>query len=106
MDDDLSSKYQGVRVAFQQRWGLSGLSISAALAGRISMSPLRGWKVLAFSFDASCVRRLWTSNVRDRGHDLPGYADPAGRVVPGDMVGHEPEKRGECSGPAASAWLG
>ena len=65
------------------------------------MSALRGWKGLAFSFDASCMRRLRTSNVSDRGHDLLGYADAAGGVVPGDMVGHEPEKRRECSRPAA-----
>lgn len=39
------------------------------------------------------------------GHDLPGYADAIVGVVPGDMVGHKPEERGKCSGPAASAWL-
>ena len=40
------------------------------------------------------------SGFADGGHDFPGYASAAAHLVSGDVVGDEPENRGECSGTA------
>ena len=36
------------------------------------------------------------SGFADGGHDFPGYASAAAHLVSGDVVGDEPENRGEC----------
>ena len=40
------------------------------------------------------------SGFGDGRHDFPGHASAAAHLVSGDVVGDEPEKRGECSGTA------
>ena len=36
---------------------------------------------------AADVRGLWASGVGNGGHDLPGYTDAVGTLVPSDLVG-------------------
>src|ERR1022692_253398 len=50
--------------------------------------------------------RLRTSNLGDRGDDLPGHPQASGAVVPHHVVGDESEEWGQRVGPAESAWIG
>src|ERR1017187_5706997 len=50
--------------------------------------------------------RLRTSNLGDRGDDLPGHPQASGAVVPHHVVGDESEERGQRVGSAESAWIG
>src|ERR1039457_3647048 len=52
------------------------------------------------------MRRLRTSNLGDRGDDLPGHPQASGAVVPHHVVGDESEEWGQRVGPAESAWIG
>ena len=52
------------------------------------------------------VHSLWAPGVGDGGDDLRGHPDPADAVVPGDLVGGEPEERRQRLGPAARPRLG
>ena len=59
--------------------------------------------VLAGEVRAAGVRQMWPPDVSDSGHDLPGHAQAADGLVSRDVLGHHPEKRGQCTRPTAGA---
>src|SRR6266404_1705130 len=44
-------------------------------------------------------------SVADGRYDLPGYAQTAGPVVPGHLVGHRAKERSQCVGAATDSGL-
>ena len=61
---------------------------------------------MAISIGASAMRQLWTSDLSNRRDDLSGHAQAVGSLVPHDVVGDEPEKRGQCPGFAEGSRIG
>ena len=65
------------------------------------MPPL--WRAASSAQSSAGPAALWTmrlSGFGDGGHDFPGHSSAAAHLVSGDVVGDEPENRGECSGTA------
>ena len=86
-------------------------------AGRDYLARLRwGWGFVCPACDgteavghrarALDVHGLWAPGVGDGGHDLRGHAYPADALVPGDLVGGQPEERRQRLGLAARPRFG
>src|SRR5215469_2867614 len=80
--------------------------VSAALAGWISVSSMRGKERVAVPVGASGMRQLWTPDLGNRRDDLPRHAQAVGSVVPNNVVGDEPEKWGQRTGSPESSRIG
>ena len=66
-----------------------------------AMAPRRGPPARALD-----VHGLWAPGVGDGGHDLRGHAYPDDALVPGDLVGGQPEERRQRLGLAARPRFG
>ncbi len=94
----LSANAPGVRTAFQDRGGLSGIPVRPALAGRLGLSPLRRPAGMVGAARLVAVRGL---RLRGFGHgrdDLPGQPSAPVHMVAGDLACGEPEERDQCPG--------
>ena len=77
---------------------VSNAAVAAAQGGAASAAETR-----ARALD---VHGLWAPGVGDGGHDLRGHAYPADALVPGDLVGGQPEERRQRLGLAARPRFG
>jgi hypothetical protein len=96
----LSAGSGRVRRALWRRGGVPGVLGPAAMARRLSMSPMRPPEGLAGSRAPVAVRHVWAADLGDGWHDLPGHADAAADVVSRDVVRHQPEDGDERPDPA------
>ena len=80
---------------------MPGVSVSAAVAGWLSVSALQLYEIVGCAESAFPVRWLWTPDLGDGGYDFSGYPNPFERVVPGDVVDHHTEERSQRLGVAA-----
>ena len=86
------------RAAVYNRRGLPRVPDPTPMARWLSMSALWADESVARAPGVVSVRRLWASDVGDGGHHLSGHEHATAHVVPGDLVGHELEERGQSSG--------
>jgi hypothetical protein len=63
------------------------------MAGGFSLSALRRWWLLACADAADAMQGVWSLDVGDGGHDLPGHVQAAGGLVPGHVLVGEPRRR-------------
>lgn len=83
---------------------MPGLSVSAALAGRLSLSAVRRRKELAGIRGSMAMLGLQLSEFRDRRDDFSGYAPTIAALVSSGLVGYQPEKWCQRHGLATGAW--
>jgi hypothetical protein len=76
---------------------------STEKACRVLLPTLRWAEELAEVRSPSGVLGLRLSRFGDGWDGLPGYAQALDALVPGGLVGHQPEERCECHGPATGA---
>ena len=88
----------GVRRLVRFGGWLCGVSPTAAVAGRISLSGVRRPQSVADSERADVLRIVPTPDVGHGRDHLRGYPKTPPAVVPSDVVRHEPEIRRECVG--------
>src|SRR5271165_2606809 len=90
----------------QERTGVSGLFVEAALAGGIRLSTVRHAVGLDDQPEPAGVCGMPVPGVINGRHDLSGYAKTADAVVPGDLVGDHAEEWRQCAGPATDPGVG
>src|SRR3984893_14848814 len=78
----------------------------AAMARWLPVPEVRRREGVAGGDGAPRVRRLWPSDLGDGRHDLPGYAHASADLVPGHVVGRQPEDGRERHRLAAGARAG
>jgi len=101
----LSARSAGVGAPFLDRGGLQGVSVSTSLAGGILLSALWSSEGMASLGFAMGVRGLSSSNFGDSGDDFSRQSAAADIVVPGGVVGDQPEERRQRHGLTAGAGL-
>src|SRR3954468_16776231 len=101
----LPSQSQRVGGSLQQRGGLPGILVPTPVARWISVPALRRCEELAAPFGAPGMRQLWVSNVGHGGGDVSRHAKATGVMVSNDVVGNQPEERGQRLGSAACPWV-
>ena len=102
----LSQKPDRIGGQIQDRAGVSGLFVEAALAGGIRLSTVRHAVGLDDQPEPAGVCGMPVPGVINGRHDLSGYAKTADAVVPGDLVGNHPEEWRQCAGPATDPGVG
>ena len=85
---------------------MSGVLVPVALAGRFSVSPLQPQQGVGGKCHAVAVLRVRSPNLGHGRNRFPRYAEAIEDVVPGNVVGDQPEERSQRAGLAASAWAG
>src|ERR1035438_5659336 len=98
----IPEKSDGTGGKLRYRRGVSGILGATAVANGFRVSTLRIGKGLAGAGSVG-VWRVWLSDFGDRRNDFSRYADPFAGVVPGHVVGDDPEERRQCIGSAARA---
>src|SRR5439155_27026494 len=83
-----------------------GLPVQAPVVGRFRLPALPRAVCLDDQPQPAGLRWLPIPSVADGRHDLPGYAEAADNVVPGDLVGDGAKEWGWCPGAAAHFGLG
>ena len=87
--------------------GLSGLPFPASVGRRLLLSAMRKPQgAVAGSGHLSAVPSLRASRFRDGRYDFRAYAYAVADLVPRDLVGGDPEERGQRLGAATRAWSG
>ena len=61
---------------------------------------------MACAGGAVAMPAVWSPDIGDGGHDLPGHAQAAGGLVQGHVLAGEPEERSQCPGVAKGAGVG
>ena len=87
------------------RSGLSGVSVSAALARRLRVPALRKPKGVGGVASAVGMREVPSPEFGDGGNDFSGQPPSADIVVSSGVVGDQPEEWGKRHGFAARARL-
>ena len=102
----LSANPGGTRSSIQPRAGLPGLSVSPALARRVSLFALPRDQSVAAANGALAMCQLRASDLGDGGDDFSRHANPADCLVSCHVVGDQSEKWSQCLGVTASLGLG
>src|SRR5260370_17564384 len=76
------------------------------MAGGFSLPALRRRSRLAGAVGADALPTVWSPDVGDGGHHLPGHTQTAGGLVSGHVLGGESEERSQCLGAAEGAGAG
>jgi hypothetical protein len=76
------------------------------MAGWLSVPAVWRAKDLASALGAAAMHGLRVSELGDRRDNLPGHAETAHGLVPGDVGRHQPKERRQCYRTATGAWLG
>lgn len=97
----LSTRPAGVGVPVFNRGGLSGVSVSTALASWLRVPALWWAEGVAGVGDAVGVLRVPSPDFCDCGNDLSGQPPAIDPLVSGGMVGDQPEERSQRHGLAA-----
>jgi len=102
----LPTQSAGIRAALRHGGGVPRVCNETAVAGWIRLSGV--WRSSCVADEARSVDvcRVRASGLADRGDDLPGHAQAAAGVVPGDVVGDDAEDGGQCVGTSTrvGAW--
>lgn len=101
----LSTRPAGAGGPVFDRGGLSGVSVSTALASWLRVPAL--WRAEGVAGVGAAVGVLWvpSPDFGDCGNDLSGQPPAIDPVVPGGMVGDQPEERSQRHGLAARVGL-
>ncbi len=91
----LSADASGAGAPVRERGGLPRVSRAAAVAGGRVLPGLRGHEGVDDSAGTLDVRRVRTPRFGHRGNDLSGHPHASAAVVPGDLVGDQPEDRSQ-----------
>src|SRR5579864_5024290 len=97
----LSTRPAGFGVPVFNRGGLSGVSVSTALASWLRVPALWWAEGVAGVGDAVGVLRVPSPDFCDCGNDLSGQPPAIDPLVSGGMVGDQPEERSQRHGLAA-----
>ena len=93
----------GIRGSVLDGSGLPGVSVSAPLARGILLPALWRAKELANIRRSAAMFGLQLPKFGDGRDDLSGYPQAPDALVPGGLVGHQPEERCERHGPSTGA---
>ena len=85
---------------------MSPVPFRSSMAERISLSTVWADESVARSESAVGVCSLRSTDVGDVGNHFSGNPAAADEMVSSDLVGDEPEERGQCAGIAARAGFG